>query len=162
VDTLTAAPSLTATLRGRSTARVRPAPRLLSTADLSAAAQDGAAAALSMEQRLAANIVQPEIKAVALRYLALVATTLRPWSRSTESCPRSGGPDPGASGQRYAAAVVACAAQGPRSLSTSPGAGDQRHRRPLHQPRPPGGLLAGQRAEVAVELRGQGRVCRPA
>lgn len=78
-EAITAAPSLTATLRGHNTARVfglhhacyqlrichRP-PRIARRP------------AATIEQMLTSGIAQPEIREVALRYLALVATTLRP------------------------------------------------------------------------------------
>jgi len=59
---------------------------------------------------------------------------------------------PSRSGQRYAAAVVACVAQGRASLSTWPSG--------RHTSRGRRADSSGQRAEVAVELRGQGRVRR--
>ena len=79
VAALLAAPSLSATLRSHSTARVfslhqacyqlricQQPPRM------------SRAPALTIEQRLTADISQREIRTVALRYLTLVATTLRP------------------------------------------------------------------------------------
>ena len=78
-DAITAAPSLTATLRGHNTARVfglhhacyqlricHTPPRIARRP------------AATLEQTLTVGVPQPEIRQVALRYLALVATTLRP------------------------------------------------------------------------------------
>src|SRR5664280_1909753 len=67
-----------------------------------------------------------------------------PGPRSTEPCPRSGGPDPGAPGQRYAAAVVARVAQGfAPALAPSPAAATPAAaagRTPRRADSPPGGL----------------------
>jgi len=79
IDALTTAPSLTHTLRGHNTARVFSLHqacyqlRICHTPPRMARRP-----AATIEQLLTAGIAQPEIRQVALRYLALVATTLRP------------------------------------------------------------------------------------
>src|SRR5664280_1838047 len=90
-EALAAAPSLTTTVRGHNTARLfglhhacyqlricHTPPRI---------ARQPAA---TIEQMLTAGVPQVEIRQVALRYLALVATTLRP---STRPLPRALAPD---------------------------------------------------------------------
>jgi len=79
IDALTTAPSLTHTLRGHNTARVFSLHqacyqlRICHTPPRMARRP-----AATIEQLLTAGIAQPEIRQVALRHLALVATTLRP------------------------------------------------------------------------------------